>query len=153
MTADAAPVTAAVAAPEPQIARDIARRALPFAPVPIVVCAVVWGLAGALSAGFAIVLVLANFAAASWTLATAARINEALLMAAALFGYLVRLGLIFGVVFAVKDASWVEPVALGLTLIVTLLGLLAWELRYVSASLAYPGLRPAVSKTKEMAQQ
>ena len=33
-------------------------------------------------------------------------------------------------------------VPLGLTLIVTHLGLLFWELRYVSASLAYPGLKP-----------
>lgn len=130
-------------APELQIARDIARRALPFAPVPIAVCALVWGVAGALSAAFAIVVVLANLAVASWMLATAARINEALLMGAALFGYLLRLGLIFAVVFAVKDASWVEPMALGITLIVTHLGLLAWELRYVSASLAYPGLRPS----------
>jgi len=29
-----------------------------------------------------------------------------------------------------------------LTLIVTHLGLLFWELRYVSGSLAYPGLKP-----------
>jgi hypothetical protein len=137
---------AAATAPEQQIARDIARRALPFAPLPLLVCGLVWGWAGSLSAGFAIVLVLANFAVASWMLATAARINEALLMGAALFGYLLRLGLIFAVVFAVNDASWVEPMALGMTLIVTHLGLLAWELRYVAASLAYPGLRPDAGK-------
>ena len=32
--------------------------------------------------------------------------------------------------------------ALGVTLIVTHLGLLIWETRHVSASLAYPGLKP-----------
>jgi hypothetical protein len=140
----------AVAAPEPQIARDMARRALPAAPVLIAVCALAWGGAGAVSSAFAIGLVLGNFLAASWTLATAARINEAVLMGAALFGYLLRLALIFAAVMAVKDASWVEPMALGLSLIVTHLGLLVWELRYVSASLAYPGLRP-VAGTKENA--
>jgi hypothetical protein len=39
--------------------------------------------------------------------------------------------------------SWVNLFALCLTLIVAHLGLLVWELRYVSASLAFPGLAPA----------
>jgi hypothetical protein len=33
-------------------------------------------------------------------------------------------------------------VPLALTILVTHLGLLAWETRYVSATLAYPGLKP-----------
>jgi hypothetical protein len=133
-------------APERQVALDMARRALPFVPVPVALCALVWGTAGAASALFAVVLVLVNFAAAAWSLAAAARINYALLMGAALFGYLLRLALIFAAVFAVKDASWVEPTALGLTLVATHLGLLIWELRYVSASLAFPGLKPVVKE-------
>ena len=122
------------------------KRALPFAPVPVVVCALVWGTAGAASAVFAVVLVLVNFAAAAWSLAAAARINYALLMGVAMFGYLLRLALIFAAVFAVKDASWVEPTALGVTLVATHLGLLVWETRYVSASLAFPGLKPAAKE-------
>jgi len=54
--------------------------------------------------------------------------------------------LIGAAVWAVKDLSWVEPLPLGLTLIVTHLGLLLWELRYVSASLAFPGLKPGATK-------
>jgi hypothetical protein len=135
-----------VEAVEQQVALDMAKRALPFAPIPVAVCALVWGGAGAASAVFAVALVLANFALAAWSLAAAARINYALLMGVALFGYLLRLALIFAAVFAVKDASWVEPVALGLTLIATHLGLLVWELRYVSASLAFPGLKPVVKE-------
>lgn len=133
-------------APERQVALDMAKRALPFAPIPIAVCALVWGVAGAASAAFAIVLVVVNFAVAAWMLGAAARISYALLMGAALFGYLLRLALIFAAVFAVKDASWVEPTALGITLIATHLGLLAWELRYVSASLAFPGLKPVAKE-------
>ncbi len=73
-------------------------------------------------------------------------------MGAALFGYLVRIALIGLAIWAVKDLSWVEPLPLGLTLIVTHLGLLLWELRYVSASLAFPGLKP-VATTKETASR
>jgi hypothetical protein len=69
------------------------------------------------------------------------------MMAAVMFGYLARLALIGAAVILVRDASWVSLVPLGLTLIVTHLGLLFWELRYVSINLAFPGLKPdAVSK-------
>jgi hypothetical protein len=137
-------------APELQVARDMARRGLPLATAVVLIAGAAGGAAGAASAGFGVVLVLINFLVSAWLLATTARISYALLMATALFGYLLRLALIGAVVFAVKDASWVEPVALGLTLVVTHLGLLVWELRYVSASLAYPGLKPA---TKEIASR
>ena len=60
-----------------------------------------------------------------------------------LFGYLIRLGLIFLAVWLVKDAAWISLPALGATIIVTHLGLLVWELKYVALSLAHPGLKPA----------
>lgn len=133
-------------APERQIAGDMARRALPLAPVVVLLAALPWGVDGALSAAFAIVVVVVNFLLAAWMLAAASRIGYGLLMAAAMLGYLVRIGLIGLAVWAVKDATWVEPLPLGLTLIVTHLGLLLWELRYVSASLAFPGLKPGATK-------
>ena len=36
--------------------------------------------------------------------------------------------------------------ALAILILVTHLGLLFWELRYVSASLAFPGLKPTTDK-------
>lgn len=135
-------------APEMEVARDMALRALPLAVVPVGLCALGWGAAGAASAAFAVVLVVVNFLASAWILNTAARISYTLLMAAALGGYAVRLGFVVVAVLAVRNAAWVELLPLGLTLIVTHLGLLAWELRYVSASLAFPGLKPAPA-TKE----
>jgi hypothetical protein len=45
-------------------------------------------------------------------------------------------------VLAVRNASWIELVPLGLTLIITHLVLLFWELRHISSSLAFPGLKP-----------
>lgn len=131
---------------EREIASDMVRRALPAAPVIVVLAALPWGVDGALSAAFAIAVVVANFLLAAWVLAAASRISYGLLMGAALFGYLVRIALIGLAVWAVRDLSWVEPLPLGLTLIVTHLGLLLWELRYVSASLAFPGLKPTADK-------
>jgi hypothetical protein len=57
-------------------------------------------------------------------------------------GYVVRLGAILLALWAVQDLGWVEMVPLGITLLATHLGLLFWESRYVSLSLAYPGLKP-----------
>jgi hypothetical protein len=69
----------------------------------------------------------------------------ATMMGAIMFGYILRLGLIFLAVFVVKDAGWISLPALGATIIVTHLGLLVWEMRYVAISLAHPGLKPARS--------
>lgn len=127
---------------ETDIARDLIKRARFVAPVLLLAGAIGWQVAGVLSVAFAIALVLANFVFAATTLAWAARISLGLMMGVALTGYVVRLGLITLAVLLVKHQWWVELVPLGLTLIVTHLGLLAWETRYVSASLAFPGLKP-----------
>lgn len=134
-------------APEAQVARDMIRRAIPVTPLVLLVCALAWGLHGVISAGYAIVIVLANLALSAALLAWTARISLALMMFAALFGFLARLGLIFLAVYAIKDAGWVNFWALGITLIVAHLGLLFWEMRYVSLSLAYPGLKPTAKSS------
>jgi hypothetical protein len=125
------------------VSADMIKRGLVVAPLLIAVCAVIWGGDGAWSAAYGIGLVLANFAIAAGTIAMAARISLGLLMAATLFGYLIRLGLIFVAVYLVRDASWISLPALGATIIVTHLGLLFWEMKYVAISLANPGLKPA----------
>ena len=86
-------------------------------------------------------IVLVNFALAAAIIAGAARISLGLLMGATLFGYLIRLGLIFLAVWIVRDADWISFPALGSTIIVTHLGLLFWEMKYVALSLAQPGLK------------
>lgn len=135
-------------APEAQVAKDMIRRALPVAPVLIGICGAMWSADGAISSAYAIAIVLANFALSAALLAYTARISLAMLMGAALFGFLLRLGLIFLAVLLVRDASWMHLGALGATLVVTHLGLLFWELRYVSLSLAHPGLKPSPKRTR-----
>ncbi len=131
---------------EAQVAGDMARRMLPVFPVLVLVAGLIWGIDGAFSGAFAVVLVLANLALSAALLGWAARVSLALLMAAALGGFILRLVLLTAVVYAVKDQGWVDIVALGITLAVTHVGLLIWETRHVSASLAYPGLKPTPSK-------
>ncbi len=129
-------------APEVEVSTDLIKRGLVVAPVLVAVCGVIWGGDGAWSAMYGIALVLANFALAAGLIAVTIRISLTVMLGAVLFGYLLRLGLIFVAVFAVKDAAWISLPALGATIIVTHLGLLVWELKYLALSLAYPGLKP-----------
>ena len=118
------------------------RRALPVAPVIVLVAFLVWGLDGGLSAAYGLAIVLANFGLAAVLLSWAGRRSMVLLMGTALFGYILRLALVAVAVLVVKDQAWVELLPLGLTIIVTHLGLLFWETSRVSASLTFPGLKP-----------
>ena len=127
--------------PEVSVSRDMIRRGLLVAPLIIAVCGVIWGVDGALSAAYGIAIVLVNFGLAAGTIAWTARISIGLMMGATLFGYLIRLGLIFLAVWIVRDASWISFPALGSTIIVTHLGLLFWEMKYVALSLSQPGLK------------
>ena len=129
-------------APEVEVSTDMIKRGLVAAPLLVALCGVIWGGDGAWSSLYGIALVLANFALAAVLIAVTIRISFTLMLAAVLFGYLARLGLLFVAVYAVKDAAWISLPALGATIIVTHLGLLVWELKYVSLSLAYPGLKP-----------
>jgi hypothetical protein len=65
-----------------------------------------------------------------------------MLMGTVLFGFLARMLLLTAAVVAVRDFAWVDLTALAITLLVTHLGLLIWETRHVSASLAFPSLTP-----------
>ncbi len=135
--------------PEAEITRDIVKRGLIAAPVLIGASWLIWGSAGAWSSAYGLGLVLCNFMIAAGLVATTARISYALMMAATLFGYILRLGIIALAVMLVRNETWVDLMALGLTLTVTHLGLLFWEMRYVSASLAFPGLRPNLTASSD----
>lgn len=146
------PLTSSMAGPSPaiEVARDLARRGALVAPVLIGLGAAIWGTSGAASVGYGLLIVVLNFLLAAAMLGWAARISLALMAASALFGFLIRLGLIAVAVLVVRNASWVDLVALGLTLILSHLGLLFWEMRFVSASLAFPGLKPTPARSSTM---
>jgi hypothetical protein len=128
---------------EVKVSADMLKRGLLAAPLLVGICALIWGSAGAWGAAFGIGLVLVNFLLSALLIASTARISLGLMMGATLFGYLIRLGLIALALLLLKDVDWISLPALGATIIVTHLGLLLWELKYVAITLAHPGLKPA----------
>lgn len=140
------PVTAAVPPVESQIAFDAIRRGLPAICLLVAGAWFLWGTPGMASAAFGAGLALVNLLAAALSLGWAARLGGPVLMGVALFGYLGRLGLITLAVLAVVNAAWVNVVPLGAALVITHLGLLVWEARYVSMTLASPGVKPRMPR-------
>lgn len=134
------------ASPATAVALDMVKRGLPLLPVGMILGALFAELDGALSVAFGMAIVLVNLVLSAALLGWASRISFAMVASVALGGYVLRLGLIFLAVWLVKDMSWVAMVPLGVTIIVTHLGLLFWEMRHVSASMANPGLKPKISK-------
>ena len=127
---------------ERRIALDLARHGLLVAPAIVLVAGLVRGVDGAASAALGLGLLVLNLFVAAISLEWAARRSPSALMSVALGGFLFRMITIL-VVMLVADAlfGWADVVVLGLTLFVTHLGLLFWELRSVSLSFAEPGLR------------
>ncbi len=138
-------------APESEIVRDMVKRAAMAAPVVIVVFGLIWGLNGAISTTYAIAIVVVNFVVAAFLDATGARISVGMLMGMSMFGFFIRMAIVFGAFFAAREASWMLVVPFGITLVVTHLGLLFWEMRYISANLAHPGLKPKATASARAA--
>jgi hypothetical protein len=127
---------------EKEIVTDMARRAAYAAPVIVIVAGAIWGGRGALSAAYALGLVLLNFALSATILTRAAKMSPNATMAAVLGGFLFRMTLVAVAIALVNDAGWVSRFPLGLTVVGTHLGLLMWEARFLSVSLAFPALKP-----------
>ena len=137
-------------APEAAIGRDLVKHGLIVAPVMLGVCAIFWGANGAWSSAYGLTIVLGNFALAAFLVSFTARISYAMMMGAPLFGYIVRLGIISAAVYFVRNATWVELIPLCMTIVIAHVGLLFWELRYVSLSLAFPGLKPKQNQQDDL---
>lgn len=127
---------------EVRIARDIAKKAAIAAPVLALALGAWRGWGAALGVALAFVVVLANLFLGAALAAWAARISPTALMGAALGGYLLQLGVLLGALFAVRALPVVDFPVFAYTLIAAQLGLLFWEMRNISLSLAAPGLRP-----------
>ena len=134
------------AAPAPPVERelvvDIAKKGLVVAPAIVLIALAARGGAGAASAGFAVALVIVNLGLSGAALSWAARTSLNLLMVAALGGFLLRMGVLVGIISLIRHQSWVDLPTLAFTLLLTQLGLLFWESKYVSATLGHPGLKP-----------
>ncbi|MFM7411383.1 MAG: ATP synthase subunit I [Actinomycetota bacterium] len=128
--------------PEVEVVWDMVRRAAYAAPVLLAVGFVIWGVNGFVGAAYGLALVTINFVGAAGTIAYTAPRSPVLLMGSVMAGYLFRLAFLFATVYPVRHAGWISIYSLCATMLVTHLGLLVWEIRFVSVSLAYPGLKP-----------
>lgn len=136
----------AVGAPERGVALDMFRRGFLVGPALVAISSGFWGLDGLASSAFALGLVLVNLLAGAWLIDWAIKISTGLLMGAVLGGFLLRMGILAAAVVPVRDLGWFEITSFSLTLLVTHLGLLIWETKFVSATLAYPGLKPSTGQ-------
>jgi hypothetical protein len=143
-------------APEREVAFDLFRRGLLCSPLLLALCLLVWGIDGLVSGSIGLGLILANFLMGAWIIDWAVRISPQVLMSGVLGGFIFRIGILTAVVLPIRNQSWFEIIPFAFILIFSHLGLLIWETRYVSATLAYPGLKPAkqtdvgqVEKSKE----
>lgn len=128
--------------PQREIVLDMAKRGLLVSPVLIAAGAIGWGTNGALSVLLALGVVLVNFFASAAVVRKSTTLPQSFIMMFVLGGFVVRMMFVLGVITVAGHLSWVSKVPLGLTIVLTHLGLLAWETRHVSISLAYPGLKP-----------
>lgn len=127
---------------ERDIALDLVRRGLPVAPLIVLAAGLLRGWDGAASGAIAVAIVFANFLAAAWVMARVADNRPAAVGVAAVVGYVVRLAVIVVALLLLRHRSFVDLPTLGFVLVGTHLGLLFWEARYVSITLAAPGLHP-----------
>ncbi len=127
---------------EREVALDIVKRGLMVAPLVLLVAAV-RGWDGVASAAIALAIVLVNFLAAAAIMTRAAKSGPTAIGAAALGGYVLRLAVIVVALVLLRHQPWIDLPTLGIAIVGTHLGLLVWEMKYVSLTLAAPGLKPA----------
>ncbi len=112
---------------EATIARNTVKRAVFVGPVLVGVFWAIRGVDGLLAAAIGLAIVVGNFLLAGGMLSLAARISLSLYHAAALFGFFLRLGLVALTVLIIDRLVQLDRLALGVTVVVAYLVLLAWE--------------------------
>ncbi len=127
---------------EREVALDIVKHGFMVAPLVLLVSGV-RGWAGVASAVIALGIVLVNFLAAAAIMTRAAKSGPTAIGAAALGGYVLRLAVILVALVVLRHQPWIDLPTLGFVIVGTHLGLLVWEMKYVSLTLAAPGLKPA----------
>jgi hypothetical protein len=130
---------------ETQVAVDLARRCALVAPVVVLALWLARGGDGAASAAIGLALVALNFVVAARLIAWAAGKSLGTVYGVVMGGYVVRLGALAGVVVGLERVPWIDVPVLVVTIAVSHLALLVWEMRYVSLSLAAPGLKPTAA--------
>lgn len=112
-------------------------------PIAVVASLLVGGPTAAAAVAIGMVIILGNFWVSAKILAWASTISHGMVASTSISGYFIRSFLIAGLVWLLKDVSSVNLLWLVFSLVISHLGLLTWELRYVSTTIAHPGLKPS----------
>jgi hypothetical protein len=128
---------------ERAIAHDLVRHGLIAAPFAIGLGALLQGWAGAVAVAAALGIVLVNYliagTAQSWA---ASKDSPGLLGGTVLVSLIVRFVVVIVALSLLRDRSFIDFAIFGIALVVSHVGLLAWEAKSVQLSLAFPGLKP-----------
>jgi hypothetical protein len=119
--------------------RAIVRRVAPFGPpaalAALIIGALVAGWSAGWSASIGVAVVVSNAVANALLLARAARISLTAYSAAVMGGFVVRLGVIVAIMFALNQLSWFSPLAFGLAVVPATILLLAYEMKLIAGGL------------------
>jgi len=112
---------------EQKLALHTAQRVVFVAPIVALIFGIFSGVGGGIAAVVGSVVVALNFVISGAIMSRSARISLSLYHAAALFGFVVRLGLIMIMMFALVATTSIDKTALGISVVVSYFALLTWE--------------------------
>jgi hypothetical protein len=127
---------------ESQIAVDLAKKAAIAGPIVVLALGIWRGPDAALGGALALGVVIGNFLLSAAILGWTARRAPHALTGVALLSFLGRLVVITVIGAGIKALGIVDFPVFCLTLIASYFVLLVWEMRSISLTLAYPGLKP-----------
>lgn len=126
---------------ETRMASHMFKWGVVVSPFLLLVSYLIWSVHGLESSLYAIILVLINFLVTAKVMEIGGKISLPALMGAAVGSFIFDLVLLTAAVIPVAQASWMNLWALGLTLIVTHLGLVVFEATTISTRMAILDIR------------
>ncbi len=109
------------------IGKNTAKRAIYVAPILALIFGLLQGWQGAVASLVGVAIVVVNFILGGYIMSKAARISMVMYHAAALFGFIIRLGLITVTMLIIANVTNLDRMAMGISVVVSYLVLLSWE--------------------------
>jgi len=136
--------------PEPEL--QLVRRIAPWgAPATVAAFGVGFALGGAgpaWSAAIGTAVVTLNLVVHGLSMARAARISLVAVYAAGLGGFVVRMAVIVGLMFALNGLAWFSPLAFGLAVVPATIALLVVEMKLMASGVGRELWLPGESATR-----
>ncbi len=134
--------------PELQLVRTIAPWGAPATAVAFGLGYVLGGAGAAWSAAIGTAVVTLNLVAHGLSMARAARISLVAVYAAGLGGFVVRMAVIVGLMFALNQLAWFSPLAFGLAVVPATMTLLVFEMKLMASGVGRELWLPPESATR-----